>query len=481
MSDEATGTAFSAEQQRLVGELTRRMSLGGGKAPKTAELFWRAVASAIPVAVPHGAALPTAKAVLEHLGETWDEDFEAGDQPALTAYEALLDRMESLERGEEEEEEDDDATGDLASEQKIQVSPSDIPVMTYVQYIDNGTLKLDPEWQRGYVWRASRRRRLIESIFLKLPIPPVLLYKDNEEKLYVIDGRQRLETIYRFAKGRAALDLSFSTFSKKTPGWGEGQRLHPAAGKRCDKLPENFRRLFELTNINARVFENLERKKLYEIFRRYNIGGDKLNAAEIRNAVYQGVPMHRMMYRLAGEGPDRADADATEKFVAGQLRNIMKRKTARYGAYNFIGRVLAFAHLEGGSVANAAITFMDKNVAADPDPFKAQFTQALRDTLAMYPNPLCVDQGSRIQFHEWAGTIQMVASIRARGWITDGRTTAEKVQSAIELHWSEFLDGKQDERGEFVGGLTQAKQNTGAHWAKQKEWISKLENATCQP
>lgn len=458
--------------------LSRKLTLPS-KSSRTPEEFWRAIAAALNVAVPHGAALPTAKAVLEHLGETWDDDFEAADLPTLTAYEALVDRIGSQERDEEEDEEDDDATGDLANEAQIQVNATDMPIQTYISFIDDNTLDLDPEWQRSYVWRASRRRRLIESIFLKLPIPPVLLFKDKAERYYVIDGRQRLETIHRFSKGTADKKQSFSTFSKKTPGWREGERLYDAAGKRFDKLPDNFQRLFKTTVVNARVFENLERKKLYEIFRRYNTGGDKLNAAEIRNAVYQGVELHKMIYKLAGEGAERTDTDATDKWVSAQLRNIMKKKTLRYGAYNFIGRVLAFAHLDGGSVANTVNKFMEDNETKDPDVFRLQFAEALKAVIALYPNPLCADIGTRVVFHEWVATIQMVSAIRGREWTQAGRTTQEKLQAAIEEHWAEFLEGKTED-GEQTAGLLQAKQNTSAHWSKQKEWLSKLENSACR-
>ncbi len=469
---------FAAEEQRLVSELSRKLTLPA-KVGRTPEEFWRAVATALNVAVPHGSALSTAKALLEHLGETWDDDFEAGELPTLTAYEALVDRIGQHERDEDDDEEDDDATGELANEQQIQVTPTDTPIQTYISFIEDGTLDLDPEWQRSYVWRASRRRRLIESIFLKLPIPPVLLFKDKAERYYVIDGRQRLETIYRFAKGSGDKKQSFSTFSKKTPGWRDGERLNEAAGKRFDKLPEKFQRLFKTTVVNARVFENLERKKLYEIFRRYNTGGDKLNAAEIRNAVYQGVELHKMIYKLGGEGAERTDTDDTDRWVAAQLRNIMKKKTLRYGAYNFIGRVLAFAHLDGGSVANAVNKFMEDNEKTDPNVFRLQFATALKSVIALYPNPLCADIGTRVVFHEWVATIQMVSGIRGQEWIQLGRTTQDKMQAAIEEHWAEFLDGKAD-NGEPMSGLLQAKQNTGAHWAKQKEWLSKLENAACQ-
>src|SRR5436190_10921554 len=114
MSEDTTiSQAFGADELRLVSEVTRKLTLPD-RASTTPEDFWRAVAAALSIPVPHGPALPTARAVLEQLGETWDDDFAAGDLPTLTAYEDLLDRVGQRERDEEDDEQDDDATGDLA-------------------------------------------------------------------------------------------------------------------------------------------------------------------------------------------------------------------------------------------------------------------------------------------------------------------------------------------------------------------------------
>src|SRR5690349_18442438 len=117
---EATANAngFATQEQRLVSELSRKLTLPA-KSSSTPDEFWRAIAAALKIVVPHGPALPTARAVLEHLGETWDDDFEAAELPTLTAYEALIERVGQQERDEEEDEEDDDATGDLANEAQI--------------------------------------------------------------------------------------------------------------------------------------------------------------------------------------------------------------------------------------------------------------------------------------------------------------------------------------------------------------------------
>ena len=192
-----TTTPLDDEVLGIVTELTHKLTLNGGVVPPSAESFWRVIGSTMSLSVPADSAVAMAKAVLEHLGVTWDEDFDVDGRPSLEAYEVLTSKISDRERGEEDEDDDDDATGELAAETQILVSPIDLPVNTLIEWVDNKTLILDPDWQRGYVWKTPRKRRFIESMFMALPIPPVLLFQDKDSKHYVIDGRQRLETIYR--------------------------------------------------------------------------------------------------------------------------------------------------------------------------------------------------------------------------------------------------------------------------------------------
>ncbi|WP_404802493.1 DUF262 domain-containing protein [Bacillus swezeyi] len=55
---------------------------------------------------------------------------------------------------------------------------------------------------RNYVWDRNRASKLIESIIIGLPIPQIFLYKQSRNNFLVIDGQQRLMSIYYFIKER---------------------------------------------------------------------------------------------------------------------------------------------------------------------------------------------------------------------------------------------------------------------------------------
>ena len=80
-------------------------------------------------------------------------------------------------------------------------SPNDFNTKTLVDFIDSGVVTI-PGFQRNYVWDIKRASRLIESILVGLPVPQIFLYEQGHNKHLVIDGQQRLMSIFYFVKGR---------------------------------------------------------------------------------------------------------------------------------------------------------------------------------------------------------------------------------------------------------------------------------------
>ena len=95
----------------------------------------------------------------------------------------------------------DDDNEVSVKEYDITATPNDFNILTIFSLIDNGIIKMPP-FQRNYVWDEKRASKLIESIILGLPIPQIFLYEQGRNSFYVIDGQQRLLSIYFFIKQR---------------------------------------------------------------------------------------------------------------------------------------------------------------------------------------------------------------------------------------------------------------------------------------
>lgn len=64
-------------------------------------------------------------------------------------------------------------------------------------YLD-GDININPIYQRMFRWDITQQSALIESILLQIPIPPIYVFQDEDGTWSIIDGQQRLSTIFKF-------------------------------------------------------------------------------------------------------------------------------------------------------------------------------------------------------------------------------------------------------------------------------------------
>lgn len=91
-------------------------------------------------------------------------------------------------------------------QKRLELQNTNRPIDVIKHWIDNDYLELNPPYQRGDVWGPVRRKNLIRSIQLGIPIPSIVI-NDRfhagwglEGKIVVIDGKQRVTTIGMFLK-----------------------------------------------------------------------------------------------------------------------------------------------------------------------------------------------------------------------------------------------------------------------------------------
>lgn len=166
----------------------------------------------------------------------------------------------------------------------ITVAPAKFSLKEIVDMIEGEegeepTLDLAPDFQRGFVWDSTRRSRLIESILLKIPLPVFYFSRDKEGKLQVVDGVQRLTTIYLFFKNK--FRLTNLEYLEECEGKFFKNKKYPEEQSLRMKLVRELRQY----QISCNVIEpsTPENVKL-DIFKRLNTGGKALNAQEVRHA-----------------------------------------------------------------------------------------------------------------------------------------------------------------------------------------------------
>ena len=147
-------------------------------------------------------------------------------------------------------------------------------------------LNIRPEYQRRLRWKTVQKSKLVESLLLNIPVPPLFLYETTEARYEVMDGQQRLNAIKEFLEGDfvlAGLEV-----------------LAPLNGLRYSKAPPRIKRALDRASLSAIVlllesdsdrdpdnkFTIVDVRRF--IFDRLNTGGTKLNAQEIRNAIFPG-------------------------------------------------------------------------------------------------------------------------------------------------------------------------------------------------
>lgn len=207
--------------------------------------------------------------------------------------------------------------------------PKDVDIISQTMVISNimdrlryDEIVLNPDFQRlPNLWNDEKQSRLIESLIIRIPLPTFYFDIDDDEKLIVIDGLQRLTAIKRFA----VLEMDDPQKLKLTGL----EYLQEYNGCYYEDLPPRIRRrINEQTIIAYLIRSGTPEKVRTSIFTRINTGGLTLEPAEIKNSVYRGQAAD-LLKELAG----------TEEFRRATRNKI---SPLRMLDCEFVNRFLAF-------------------------------------------------------------------------------------------------------------------------------------------
>lgn len=197
---------------------------------------------------------------------------------------------------------------------QIKINTRHILVEQLVSRIKYKEIDLAPDFQRhSNLWKIEQKSRLIESLLLRIPIPVFYVAANKADNWAVVDGVQRISTIYDYVTGRFPLTrLEYLSLD----------------GQKYDALPRPLQRRISETQFIVNVIEpGTPPEVMFNVFRRINTGGMMLNGQEIRHAINPG-PVRDYLKTLAESDefikttgssikPDRmADRECVLRFLA---------------------------------------------------------------------------------------------------------------------------------------------------------------------
>ena len=249
---------------------------------------WRFCVAARALA-PEILVLGTARSTLRGMATHEDDDVDREASEIASDYDQVED---SLYENDAEDaaalDSDDDATLALfdKSQRDLVTSVVDYNLATLADLVSRKKIDLSPRYQRRFRWDAARQSKLIESFLMNVPIPPIFLNEDQYTNYAVIDGKQRLLAVQEFIRGRLKL-RGLKVFDDIN-------------GSSIDDLPSRLRSIIE-TRATLRAIIILPQSQpvvKFEVFKRLNTGGVKLNPQEIRNSTFPG-PLNDLILKLS--------------------------------------------------------------------------------------------------------------------------------------------------------------------------------------
>ncbi len=153
----------------------------------------------------------------------------------------------------------------------------------------DGDLDIHPEFQRFFRWSTAQKSRFIESLLLGIPIPSLFVHQRQDGVWDVIDGLQRLSTIFEFV---GVLKDSSDQLVRPT-ALTATEYLPSLAGVVWDDntdgsipLTPDQQRLIKRASIDIKIVKReSDEDAKYDLFQRLNTGGSQLSDQEVRNCL----------------------------------------------------------------------------------------------------------------------------------------------------------------------------------------------------
>jgi hypothetical protein len=269
-----------------------------------------------------------------------------------------------------------DGDNTMSLEEQIAAHSATVQTQSYsmslseiVAMYRDGELGLHPEFQRFFRWTQEQKSRLVESLLLGIPVPPIFVSERPDGKWDVIDGLQRLSTILELmgelqdedGNRKPRLQLTRTHYLPALEGLYWSDQDHDTC------LPDSSQIRIKRARLDVNIVRSTSDEDVkYEVFQRLNTGGSKATDQEVRNCLLVMTnPEHFRWLKGLSEYPgfretlsltDRALDEAYDMELVSRYLVFIHKEPAQIQRIDELG-----AYLNHESVVQAQDTQLDRD------------------------------------------------------------------------------------------------------------------------
>lgn len=182
------------------------------------------------------------------------------------------------------------------AQRQVRTDAYQMSIGEIVSMYEANEIKIDPEFQRLFRWSNSQKSKLIESLLLGIPLPPIFVFEKEAGEWELIDGLQRLSTILEFMgilkdssgeiRPPSILDATKYLPSLHNVVWELSDIIEDASRGEQVVLEKSSQLAIRRSRLGVEILKRpSDNQTKFDLFQRLNAGGTQANPQELRNCI----------------------------------------------------------------------------------------------------------------------------------------------------------------------------------------------------
>lgn len=182
------------------------------------------------------------------------------------------------------------------AQRQVRTDAYQMSIGEIVSMYEANEIKIDPEFQRLFRWNNSQKSKLVESLLLGIPLPPIFVFEKEAGDWELIDGLQRLSTILEFMgilkdpagelRPPSILDATKYLPSLHNVVWELSDIIEDAPREDQVVLEKSSQLAIRRSRLGVEILKRpSDNQTKFDLFQRLNAGGTQANPQELRNCI----------------------------------------------------------------------------------------------------------------------------------------------------------------------------------------------------